>query len=81
MNEALKKEIDTLVQLQQIEMEIIRLRQEVDKVEKEKKHWPPSWPRSSPPWMRTGRLGTGSARVHGSGTGDPGGERPDHQEQ
>jgi predicted nucleic acid-binding Zn-ribbon protein len=37
MNEALKKEIDTLVQLQQIEMEIIRLRQEVDKVEKEKK--------------------------------------------
>ncbi len=36
MNQTLKKEIDTLVQLQQIETEILRLRQEVDKVEKEK---------------------------------------------
>jgi len=37
MNETLKKEIETLVRLQQIELEMIRLQQEVDKVENEKK--------------------------------------------
>lgn len=37
MNETLKKEIDTLVRLQQIELEMIRLQQEVEKVENEKK--------------------------------------------
>lgn len=37
MDETLKKEIETLVRLQQIELEMIRLQQEVDKVENEKK--------------------------------------------
>ncbi|MDZ7665336.1 MAG: C4-type zinc ribbon domain-containing protein [Desulfotignum sp.] len=37
MNETLKKEIETLVRLQRIELEMIRLQQEVDKVENEKK--------------------------------------------
>ncbi len=37
MNQTLKKEIDTLVRLQQIELEMNRLRQEVEKVENQKK--------------------------------------------
>lgn len=36
-NQTLKQEIDTLVRLQQIETEIIRLKQEVEKVENQKK--------------------------------------------